>query len=165
MSSLHPLLKPLALPLRFLPVEVHSVALAKVLNQVMKEAIAEGELDFLEGRRVGIEVDDVGARYRLGLSDGKIRGYGARDPADATITGDLHDLLLLAARREDADTLFFQRRLRMSGDTELGLYLKNFLDAFEPPARLASLVKALDRLADLPITEQKAQGHDTRTRD
>lgn len=163
MSSLHPLLKPLALPLRLVPIKAHSLALAKVLTEVMKEAIVEGELDFLEGRKVGIEVDDIGARYRLGLSDGKIRGYGERDPADATITGDLHDLLLLAARREDADTLFFQRRLRMSGDTELGLYLKNFLDAFEPPARLASLVKVLDRLADLPITERKRQADDLPT--
>jgi predicted lipid carrier protein YhbT len=57
--------------------------------------------------------------------------------------------MLLAARREDADTLFFQRRLRMSGDTELGLYLKNFLDAFEPPARWVPLTRALDRMAGL----------------
>jgi predicted lipid carrier protein YhbT len=34
----------------------------------------------------------------------------------------------------------------MAGDTELGLYLKNFLDAFEPPAQVASLIRGLDRL-------------------
>lgn len=151
MSSLHPLLKPLALPLRFMPVAVHSRALALVLNQVMKEAIADGELDFLRDRRVGIEVDDLGVRYRLGLSDGKFRGYGEEAAAESLIAGNLHTLLLLAARREDADTLFFQRRLRICGDTELGLYLKNFLDAFEPPPRLAPLVRALERLADLGL--------------
>ncbi len=42
--------------------------------------------------------------------------------------------------------LFFQRRLRMAGDTELGLYLKNFLDAFEPPPQVAPLIRGLDRL-------------------
>jgi len=37
--------------------------------------------------------------------------------------------MMLAARSVDADTLFFQRRLKIEGDTELGLSLKNFLDA------------------------------------
>ena len=38
------------------------------------------------------------------------------------------DLLLLASRLEDADTLFFQRRLEVTGDTELGLTARNLLD-------------------------------------
>jgi predicted lipid carrier protein YhbT len=40
--------------------------------------------------------------------------------------------LLLAARREDADNLFFQRRLCTEGDTEPGLEVKNFLDSQDP---------------------------------
>jgi predicted lipid carrier protein YhbT len=149
MPSVPPLLFSLALPLRLIPSVLHSQTLATVLNKVMKEAIAEGELDFLDGRRVGIEIDDIGVRYRLGLSGGRIRGYGDDALPDATVAGGLREFLLLAARREDADTLFFQRRLRMSGDTELGLYLKNFLDAFEPPARWAPLTRALDRVVGL----------------
>ena len=144
-------LYPLTFPLRLVPGVMHSRALATMLNQVMKEALEEGELDFLIGRRVSIEIDDIGVKYSLGLSEGKIRGYGNERPADSAIAGGLHEFLLLAARREDADTLFFQRRLRMSGDTELGLYLKNFLDAFEPPARWAPLVRALDRMASLRL--------------
>lgn len=139
------LLNTLAAPLRLLPTFAHSQALALVLNQVMKDALAAGDLDFLAGRTVGIEISDLGVRYRLGLTGGRIRGFGEGAPADASISGGLHEFLLLAARREDADTLFFQRRLRMSGDTELGLYLKNFLDAFEPPAQVASLIRGLDR--------------------
>ncbi|MCU7376020.1 hypothetical protein PEC18_35850 [Paucibacter sp. O1-1] len=38
------------------------------------------------------------------------------------------DLLLLASRLEDADTLFFQRRLRLTGDIEL-TDLRNRLDS------------------------------------
>lgn len=154
MSTLPRFLTPLTLPLRLLPSVVHSQALSLLLNRVMQDAIADGELDFLEGRRVGIDVEDLGVHYRLGLSDGRIRGYDDAARPDATITGTLHELLLLAARREDADTLFFQRRLKMSGDTELGLYLKNFLDAFEPPARWAPLVRALDRLAGMQLPGQ-----------
>ena len=35
------------------------------------------------------------------------------------------------ARREDPDTLFFQRLLAIEGDTALGLEIKNFLDRLE----------------------------------
>ena len=140
------LLTTLSAPLRLLPTLAHSQALALALNQVMKDAITDGDLDFLKGRTVGIEISDLGIRYRLGFGAGRIRGFGEGAPADASISGGLHEFLLLAARREDADTLFFQRRLRMAGDTELGLYLKNFLDAFEPPARVAPLIRGLDRL-------------------
>ncbi|PQJ97529.1 ubiquinone anaerobic biosynthesis accessory factor UbiT [Chromatium okenii] len=149
MPNLPNVLYPLTFPLRLVPGVMHSRALATMLNQVMKEAIVEGELDFLQGRRVAIEIDDIGVRYLLGLTNGHIQGYGNDAPADASISGGLREFLLLAARREDADTLFFQRRLRMSGDTELGLYLKNFFDAFEPPARWQPLTRALDRIANM----------------
>jgi predicted lipid carrier protein YhbT len=151
MRGFQSLVVPLAFPLRLVPSVAHSRALSVLLNQVMAEALRDGELDFLVGRRVGIEVDDIGVRYCLGVSGGRIRGYGKDSAPDATVAGGVGDFLLLAARREDADTLFFQRRLRMSGDTELGLYLKNFLDAFEPPARWAPLVRALDRVAGLRL--------------
>lgn len=147
MLNVQRILIPLTLPLRFMPAILHSQALALLLNNVMQEALAEGELEFLNGRRVGIDIEDLGLRYRLGLSGGRLRGYDDGLRPDAVIAGTLQEFLLLAARREDADTLFFQRRLKMSGDTELGLYLKNFLDAFEPPARWAPLTRALDRLA------------------
>jgi len=41
--------------------------------------------------------------------------------------------LQLLARQEDPDTLFFNRELEITGDTELGLLLKNMLDAVEWP--------------------------------
>ncbi len=43
--------------------------------------------------------------------------------------GDI-DLKLLA-KKQDPDSLFFQRKLKMSGSTELGLFVKNFLDSFD----------------------------------
>lgn len=42
-------------------------------------------------------------------------------------------LFVLAQRQEDPDTLFFNRRLSMEGDTELGLVVKNTLDGLELP--------------------------------
>jgi predicted lipid carrier protein YhbT len=53
----------------------------------------------------------------------------------------LSAFLQLLARQEDPDTLFFNRDLSISGDTELGLLVKNMLDAVEWPQlpRLPSL--------------------------
>jgi predicted lipid carrier protein YhbT len=47
------------------------------------------------------------------------------------MSGGLHAFLLMLARREDPDTLFFQRLLAIEGDTALGLEIKNFLDRLE----------------------------------
>ena len=37
----------------------------------------------------------------------------------------------MASRREDPDRLFFQRRIIIDGDVELGLHTKNLLDSLE----------------------------------
>ncbi|HBI80195.1 MAG TPA: sterol-binding protein, partial [Marinobacter adhaerens] len=52
-------------------------------------------------------------------------------PGEATIRGSLAAFRTLAERRQDPDQLFFQRRLVIEGDTELGLSLKNLLDSIE----------------------------------
>ena len=55
-------------------------------------------------------------------------------PAELELGAGLADFLALMRADMDADTLFFQRRLRISGDTELGLIVKNWLDASPRPA-------------------------------
>ena len=54
-------------------------------------------------------------------------GYGC----DAWIKGASSEFMKLANRSEDPDTLFFQRRLLIEGDTELGLGTKNLLDSID----------------------------------
>jgi predicted lipid carrier protein YhbT len=57
--------------------------------------------------------------------------------------------LLLASRLEDADTLFFQRRLQVVGDTELGLAVRNLLDQLPWDTIPLGLRVALNRGARL----------------
>ncbi|HHH39473.1 MAG TPA: sterol-binding protein [Sedimenticola sp.] len=135
---------PLALPLRLLPAAAHSQVLARILDRLFAPELADGELDFLEGRVMLIRVQDAGLSYRLTLEEGALRAASRERPQDLSIEGSIYDFLLLATRREDADTLFFNRRLRLGGDTELGLYVKNFLDALELEERLGPLLKLLD---------------------
>ena len=136
-------------PLRWVPQRVHAGGLALSLNHLFAHALADGELAFLRGKVLGIEVTDLGIRYRLRLDGQGFLAAPAGGRPDVRFAGDAHTLLLLATQREDADTLFFQRRLRIEGDTATGLHLKNFLDALGEPSLPLPARHALERLLDL----------------
>jgi predicted lipid carrier protein YhbT len=121
----------LSLPLAAIPGRVHSTAVVTVLNRVFANALQEGELDYLQGRTVRIHIQDMQLIFCITLQQGRLVASRAKNMPDLSITGNLHAFLLLSARCEDTDTLFFQRRLRMEGDTELGLEVKNFLDGLD----------------------------------
>lgn len=104
-------------------------ALARLLNRVFATALADGELDFLHGRVLCVVLSDSSLHFNLTLQDEALAMTPATAHWDLRISGRPYDFMMLAARSVDADTLFFQRRLKIEGDTELGLSLKNFLDA------------------------------------
>ena len=52
---------------------------------------------------------------------------------DLQFAAPLAAYLQMVSRQEDPDTLFFNRTLSIEGDTELGLRVKNMLDALEWP--------------------------------
>jgi predicted lipid carrier protein YhbT len=110
---------------------VHGLALPQILNRAFSNEIADGELDFIEGRYVRIQVSDAKLEFCLTLQHGRIAMADTRQPVDLSISGSLYDYLLLISGREDPDTLFFQRHLSMEGDTHLGVYLKNVLAAVD----------------------------------
>ncbi len=70
----------------------------------------------------------------------------------------------LAAREVDADTLFFSRRLVMQGSTELGLIVRNAIDAIDlqnqPGGRPLKL--ALDAAARAAAFAERSFGRDVR---
>lgn len=126
-------------PVGWMPRRLTSEALARLCNQVFTAALRDGQLDFLRGRRLQITVEDAALQLGLSHDGARLLAVPVIGRPDLSIGGRAYDFLLLVTRREDADTLFFQRRLKLGGSTELGLYLKNFLDAWEPPAALQSL--------------------------
>jgi len=135
---------PLAFPLGLIPSSAHSTAMAKVLNRLFAPELADGELDFLEGQVMLIRVSDARINIRLTLESRRLKAVSNSRPEDLSIEGAVYDFLLLATRREDPDTLFFNRRLRLGGSTELGLYVKNFLDSLELEGRLGPLLKVMN---------------------
>jgi len=128
-SHLFPAL--LAKPLSLVPERLHATLVSKLLNQLLAEQIADGDLEFMTGRYLRVEVIDARIRFDLCFDGGRLLAAGNGNSPDLIFRGNVHDFLLLAARREDSDSLFFQRRLKIEGDTEMGLAIKNFLDAIE----------------------------------
>lgn len=148
--------KRLAPLLRLLPQVAQRRALESAMARVLGAALAAGDLDFLRGRRLGIDVTDLDLHWVIGVEDERL--VHATAPAEASVRGTATDLLLLAGRLEDADTLFFQRRLDLTGDTELGLAARNVLDGLRWESVPLGLRIALERGARLARAARAARG-------
>ena len=110
------------------------------LNLVFASALREGELDFLTNRVLVIALRDSPLRLALGLRRGRLIQPATPRRPDLLIESDLDTYITLLQGESDPDTLFFQRRLRLRGDTELGLEVKNFLAGQAPPPVLQRLL-------------------------
>lgn len=128
---------------RNVPVSFKQLVAEAPLNRLFAEALAEGEFDDFEGRTIRLEVNEGQPGITIGFWAGRLRVV--EGSGEATIRGSLAAFKTLAERRQDPDQLFFQRRLVIEGDTELGLALKNLLDSLEwnlSPRRLLFLESA-----------------------
>ncbi len=79
---------------------------------------------------LAVVIEDAGLTVPLAFRGGRVEPAPGRTP-NVTLRGRLAAFRVLALRREDPDALFFDRRLAIEGETETGLLVKNFLDAFE----------------------------------
>ncbi|NWN83364.1 MAG: SCP2 sterol-binding domain-containing protein [Halomonas sp.] len=130
------------------PVGIKRCLVEPLLNRTFAEPLAEGEFDALEGRRITLAIEDLGMALTLTLENERLAV--CTEPGEATIRGGWREFLCLATRREDPDAMFFQRRLLIEGDTELGLMVKNLLDGREEglaQGPFGELLVRLERLA------------------
>jgi O2-independent ubiquinone biosynthesis accessory factor UbiT len=128
-----------------LPATPPSLAFSLLANRLLWPLLKQLDWQALAGRRYAIRVKDLGLSLRLTVTP---RGFSPDNGApDLTISASARDFLLLLNRQEDPDTLFFSRRLVSEGDTELGLIVKNTLDAIDPDAVLRQLPWPLARTA------------------
>lgn len=136
---------PIVFIARRLPEAPPAFVLASALNLASSRLWPDEDFSWLAGKTVRLAISDLEVGICLS-HDGQRFQVGSAIP-DVTFGACLADYLVLARRQEDPDTLFFQRRLTIEGDTELGLALKNLLDATDPdsllnllPTQLASLL-------------------------
>lgn len=125
-----------------LPQFPHSVALSVFGNLFLRSLFGPGDTARIAGKVLCLNVRDAGIRVKLRILPGGYFPCLDATAPDATVSAGAREFVLLALRKEDPDTLFFDRRLVIEGDTELGLLVKNALDRLElplPPGLLAFL--------------------------
>jgi len=117
-------------PVNLVPSNFQQAAIQKVLSKVLAEALVDDELEFLEGNWLHINITDVPYEFYISVDEsGKLLiEKKLEQEANVCFAGDTQSMLQLMSRNIDPDTLFFQRKLLVTGDTELGLEIKNFLD-------------------------------------
>ncbi|MEO8331011.1 MAG: SCP2 sterol-binding domain-containing protein [Gallionella sp.] len=140
--NIHPFILPKQVSdiLSILPGYPQTLLFVHAVNLVLGDTLCSEVMQPLQGKLICIRVTDAGVTFYFTLArNGMVACRRTREP-ELTISASAHDFLMLALRKEDPDTLFFSRRLCMEGDTELGLLVKNTLDALElPPFDLRSL--------------------------
>lgn len=152
---------PLAAVLSRLPRYPGSLLLVLGLNAVLARQLPPDVAAHMQGKLFCIQVRDAGLRFDFAWQRSLFLPCAPQPEPDLTLSADACDLLRLAQRLDDPDTLFFNRRLSLQGDTELGLVVKNALDALDwplfghadwtPPALLQRLRQRLDaRCATAP---------------
>ncbi|MGF1910529.1 SCP2 domain-containing protein [Vibrio kasasachensis] len=135
-------------PVHLLPQSVQNKALLDGLKMVFKEALEDGDFEFLEGKWLKVEIKDMKLGWYISYEDEKIIVADKPIVEDVSFSGNLNDLILIAGRKEDPDTLFFQRRLSIEGDTELGLEVKNLMDSVDLELLPKPMQILLNQLAD-----------------
>ncbi len=105
--------------------------LSQPLLSKLTELIQEQEdIDFFENKILKLCISDWQHEDYFTFEDGKIKVAPTSKP-DVTFSGDLASFVALTTQSKDPDTLFFQRKLSITGDTELGLEIKALFENLE----------------------------------
>lgn len=129
-----------------LPAWPPSAAFAAACNRAAWPTLAELDWSAAYGKRFCVHVKDVGLSMYLSVAPDGLKAEKT-GPVDVTFTATAEDYARLSLRLEDPDTLFFNRRLRIEGDTDLGLTLKNLLDAVDWDELTRRMPLGLGRIA------------------
>ena len=116
-----------------LPAYPGSLLFVTGLNLALSKLLAPDVTQMLVGKKLRLRVTDAQWTFDFAWLNGRFAACQNPGEADLTISASAYDFVLLARRQEDPDSLFFSRRLAMEGDTELGLLVKNTIDAIELP--------------------------------
>jgi len=126
-----------------LPPRAGSALFAAGLNLALRPHLPADVRERLHGHSLRIRVRDAGVAFDVRWDGRRFAPCAVAGQPDLEIAAGAADMVALLRREADPDTLFFGRRLAMQGDTELGLLVKNTLDALDvdlppphPPAVL-----------------------------
>lgn len=123
------------------------------VNTLAKEFIEQGELDFLTGKIVKFEITDLNACWFFTFDGQALKMLTHAGDHQVCFSANINALVLMASQKVDPDTLFFKRELQITGDTELGLEIKNLIDLFDI-SQLNGIVRyGLDKWSEALLAE------------
>ncbi|MCX8744100.1 SCP2 sterol-binding domain-containing protein [Snodgrassella sp. B3882] len=114
-----------------LPAKPPAWVLVNTLNQLLKKEILLADMSLLAGRYFQIGIEDLGLNLFFTADEKRFILADQSIPVDLYFGANMADFLKMLLRQEDPDTLFFNRKLKIEGDTELGLIVKNLLDSID----------------------------------
>jgi len=128
------------------PSGLNCLVVQQSINTLFSEQIADGDFEFLQDRTLQIEILDAQLFIGLGYQQDKIKClHFDSQPlkADASLSIKTHHAIKLIQQEIDPDTLFFQRKLKISGDTELAHNVKNTIDTLDPEVMPTLIMKLI----------------------
>jgi predicted lipid carrier protein YhbT len=135
--------------LKMVPFSAQKALLLPALHSIFREALEDGDFEFLANKWLKISITDLEVNWWISFDNKKLimasPQQNIAEDVSFSATGD--DLILIAGRKQDPDTLFFQRKLKIEGDTELGLEVKNLIDAIDIEQLPTTVHLLVDRCA------------------
>ena len=114
-----------------LPPAPPQLVLTCALNLLLKKGVLPADMSLLAGKHYEIDVLDAGLKVRFTATEQKFCQDNYKGEPDLRLAANTVDFMKMMLREEDPDTLFFNRKLQIEGDTELGLIVKNLLDSVD----------------------------------
>lgn len=136
---------------RIMPTKLENHFVLYQVKRLSQPFLDDGEIDLLDDKLVLVEIAELSAHWyftkignRLVMLD-EAEALSIAPQPDVIFAGSINALVLMASQKVDPDTLFFNRKLSITGDTELGLEIKNLFDQFD----LELLDKPFRKLLDI----------------
>jgi len=152
--------KLLSIAHRIMPSKLENYFVLHQVKRLSQPFMDDGEIDFLDGKVAEVEIRDIAAKWyftkigqELVMLD-KVKSETISPEPDVVFSASVDALVLMASQKVDPDTLFFNRKLRITGDTELGLEIKNLFDQFDLELLDKPFRKVLNAWSDELITMQ-----------
>jgi len=154
----------LSLAYKFLPSRVELFVIDHLINTLSKEFIEHNELEFMKNKYVCVFIPDLGLSWMFTKTkdahhknERLVIVNEASIKPDVTFSGSLNAMILMASQKVDPDTLFFNRELMITGDTNLGLEIKNLIDQFDISLLGQPIKKSLEYWSQSILEVQHAQ--------
>ena len=116
---------------RHLPTLPPRLILVQTLNKMLRRGLLPADMTQFAGRHFQLDVLDLGISIRFSADTQRFTAENYPGAPDLRLAAHSADYLRMILREEDPDTLFFNRKLQIEGDTALGLATKNLLDCVD----------------------------------